>query len=193
MSPLEDALQALEVDVSTAVAERLQRYLDTLESWNRRMNLTALSGLERARRLVAEPLWVAATLSPRGHYVDVGSGNGSPAIPWLAAHAFARGAMVESRQRRAVFLQLAARRLALPASAYPQRLDAFVAAPPFPAADWVTLQGVRFTEEIHEQIRQIAAEHTQIVWFTHDRTPPAPPVQTLEIPGTDRCAMVFEA
>ena len=58
------------------------------------MNLTSLTGSTRIRRLVAEPLWVARQLSPTGRYLDIGSGNGSPAIPWHLACGFASATLV---------------------------------------------------------------------------------------------------
>src|SRR5690606_36567993 len=99
--------------VSPHQADQLLRYLDLLEHWNRRINLTALSGSMLVRRLVTEPVWAARQLGAGGRYLDIGSGNGSPAIPWLIVSGFAHGDLVEARQRRAVFLRLATARLGL--------------------------------------------------------------------------------
>ena len=152
------------------------------------MNLTSLEGFERALRLVAEPLWVARRLRPAGCYVDIGSGNGSPAVPWLILAGFQQAHLVEARKRKAVFLRQTVRKLdILEATVHPVRFDEF--APPA-RADWVTLQGVRLTSGLREQIAS-ALPGARIVWLTQRLPPPTPPTECLEIPGSDRCALVF--
>ena len=101
------------LSLSAARIRSIQRYVQTLEKWNRTMNLTALKGSALVRRLVVEPLWVAAELSPSGRYLDIGSGNGSPAIPWHILQEFVAVDLVESRRRRATFLQRAIREIGL--------------------------------------------------------------------------------
>jgi 16S rRNA (guanine527-N7)-methyltransferase len=105
------------VKVSAPVADRLWVYLDLLLRWNRKMNLTGFkeSDVDAAiDRLLIEPL-VAVRHIPSGAaaLIDVGSGNGSPAIPIkLAADSLAL-VMVESKARKCAFLREAIRALDL--------------------------------------------------------------------------------
>ncbi len=53
-----------------------------LQKWSRRMNLTGLKDESMiARRHFLEPIAIADLLDDRGRLVDLGSGNGFPAVP----------------------------------------------------------------------------------------------------------------
>ena len=192
---LANQLHALDLNLDDAVIRGLGGYIRILEHWNRTINLTGLRGAELVRRLVAEPLWVAARLAPAGSYLDIGSGNGSPAIPWLLACGFDRADLVESRMRRAVFLRRTAAELGLGhAHVHCARFDEFLDGPDSEAVapGWVTLQGVRLTRELMDEIARAGGVGTRIVWLTKDPAPPLPPLETLQIPNSDRCAVVFQ-
>ena len=97
------------------VLERLGVYVELLQRWNARMNLTALddddAGLDR---LVIEPLVAARHLSTvRGALIDIGSGGGSPAIPLKVAVPGVSLLMVEAKTRKTAFLREAVRQLEL--------------------------------------------------------------------------------
>ena len=193
---MESQLRMLDLTLDEPTLGALRSYIHTLEHWNRSMNLTALEGVALARHLVVEPLWVAAQLAPGGRYIDIGSGNGSPAIPWLLARKFYRVDLVESRRRRAAFLrQLVAELKLATVHVHPMRFKEFLAeqSESDGATDWVTLQGVGFTPELRDEILSMSGTNTRIVWLTRDPDPPMTPIETLEIPGSDRCAVVFRA
>ena len=170
---------------------KLLRYIAELERWNRTINLTALEGAVLIRRLVVEPLWALEQLSPSGRYVDIGSGNGSPAVPWYICAAFVAAALVESRTRRATFLRQTSRQLGLEGVTVHRGRFEDVASELQPA-DWVTLQGVKLTPQLLDQLRPIAPHRTTAVWLTKDVEPPVSPSRVLEIPFSDRLALVFE-
>lgn len=187
---LRSELLRLGLTLSPDRAGILSRYIGELEHWNQSMNLTGLAGAELIRRLVAEPLWVADRLRPEGRYLDIGSGNGSPAIPWHVVCAFPNAVLVESRQRRATFLQRLIKRLEMDdITVRRARFEAvrFELAP----VDWVTLQGVTLTAEILENIRSASGNHTKIVWLTRATEAPGKPEACIEIPDSDRQALVF--
>ena len=100
------------VRVDDDVAARLASYVELLERWNRRMNLTALhddeSGLDR---LIVEPLVAARYLPDVGRLTDIGSGGGSPAIPLGLFRPGLQIRLVESKTRKTAFLREAIRRL----------------------------------------------------------------------------------
>lgn len=107
----------LAVDPETA--RRLAAYVTLLLRWNERMNLTALDERERGiNRLVIEPLLAARRIpSASRSVIDVGSGNGSPAIPIRIARPELFLRMVEAKGRKAAFLREAVRRLDLDGTA----------------------------------------------------------------------------
>lgn len=99
------------VELSAAQISALERHYELLLHWNRRMNLTTVTRLpEAALRHYSESLFLAARLS-RGEAVDVGSGAGFPGIPVAITRPDCRVTLVESHQRKAVFLREASRGL----------------------------------------------------------------------------------
>ena len=188
---LASQLRELDLSVNKDTLAGLENYTRTLERWNRSINLTALEGGALVRHLVAEPLWVAAQLDPGGRYIDIGSGNGSPAIPWVLAHKFLRADLVESRRRRAVFLRELSRQLDLSVvQIHPVRFNEFLNEMA-EGVDWITLQGVRFTTDLWRDVRSVSGPETRIVWMTSDKSHSIVPSQTLKIPGSNRSALVF--
>lgn len=109
--------------------DQLERYFDLLQRWNRTINLTALPldpVTETAiDRLFVEPLAAAhfiatSPLVPQSgpqsrcpRWIDLGSGGGSPAIPMKIALQELELLMVESRSRKAAFLNEVIRALDL--------------------------------------------------------------------------------
>ena len=112
--------RAERVGVATAaeVRDRLEGYFHLLARWNVRINLTALPldppTPEAIDRLLIEPLVAATWAETPLIWYDVGSGGGSPAIPFKIVHSRAKLTMVESRTRKAAFLREAVRTLELP-------------------------------------------------------------------------------
>jgi 16S rRNA (guanine(527)-N(7))-methyltransferase RsmG len=89
----------------------LERHYRVLLQWNARMNLTTVVDLPAAAtRHYGESLFLASKLSD-GRVVDVGSGAGFPGIPVAIARPDCAVDLVESNQRKAVFLREATRGL----------------------------------------------------------------------------------
>ena len=102
-------------NISDELAERLCAYLELLQRWNERMNLTALGDSDEALdRLIVEPL-VAVHQLPAGEprVMDIGSGGGSPAVPMKLAVPGIAMRMVEAKTRKAAFLRDVVRQLEL--------------------------------------------------------------------------------
>ena len=100
--------------IPESVLSRLTRYYDLLRRWNAKINLTSLSEPDEAiDRLLLEPLAASQHIPSGVRLIDLGSGGGSPAIPLALGCAASRLVMVESRGRKAAFLQEAVRHLEL--------------------------------------------------------------------------------
>jgi 16S rRNA (guanine527-N7)-methyltransferase len=130
------------------LVERLESYYRLLESWNARINLTALdlaNGPDSTiDRLLVEPL-VAARHVPEGaRVIDVGSGGGSPAIPLQLARPDLQLTLVEAKVRKCAFLREAGRHLELEIVVENSRYESLLARPDLhEALDVVTMRAVR--------------------------------------------------
>ena len=151
---LETELRIFQLDLPSQQRLLLARYCDELTHWNKRFNLTALSGSNLVRRLVVEPAWIALQLKPTGVLADIGSGNGSPAIPFHAVSQLKETHLIEARTKRTVFLRhLATSLQLLGLTVHRGRFDDV--APRLGPVDWVTLQGIALSEELVETMRQM--------------------------------------
>ena len=112
------------LDVSRETIDKFQAYLTLLEKWQRRINLVANSTLAEAwQRHILDSGQLAALYPPQTTRVmDVGSGAGFPGLV-LAIMGGVTVDLVESDQRKAVFLSTVIRELGLPAKVHNQRIE----------------------------------------------------------------------
>lgn len=100
--------------VTEEQAAVLERHYELLCKWNKVLNLTRIEGVEEAvQRHYCEALFLAEVL-PAGvglRVADIGSGAGFPGFPLAVARPEAEVTLIESHQRKAVFLREAARGL----------------------------------------------------------------------------------
>lgn len=102
------------VSLSHGQLVQLYDHYALLDRWNKKMNLTSVEpGAETVIRHYCESLFFAAHLGdPAGSLADVGSGAGFPGVPIAILKPNWKVALVESNQRKAVFLREATRSLA---------------------------------------------------------------------------------
>lgn len=105
-------------DVPADVLSNLAAYVELLAKWNRKINLTALPvdplSDDAVDRLIVEPVLAARRVEAGDRLVlDVGSGGGSPAIPFMLASPGVRLIMVEVKVRKCAFLREALRQLSI--------------------------------------------------------------------------------
>jgi 16S rRNA (guanine(527)-N(7))-methyltransferase RsmG len=93
--------------------DALEAHYKLLTQWNRRLNLTRIESVEDAVRLHYCESLLLGTKLPAGslRIVDVGSGAGFPGIPIAILRPECSITLVESRQRKGVFLREASRNL----------------------------------------------------------------------------------
>jgi 16S rRNA (guanine(527)-N(7))-methyltransferase RsmG len=93
--------------------DQLEKHHISLTRWNERLNLTRIRELtESVQFHYCESLFLGQFLPPGSHrIVDVGSGGGFPGIPVAILRPECEITLVESHQRKAVFLREASREL----------------------------------------------------------------------------------
>jgi 16S rRNA (guanine527-N7)-methyltransferase len=128
------------LDMSEVQISQLYQHYETLIRWNQRMNLTTVQpGPEMVIRHYCESLFFAAHL-PAAHgkicVLDLGSGAGFPGIPTAILKPDWQLTLVESNQRKAVFLRESSRYL-LNISVLAQRMESVLA-----RGDWIVARAV---------------------------------------------------
>jgi 16S rRNA (guanine(527)-N(7))-methyltransferase RsmG len=129
------ALSELQLDL-------LEGHYTSLARWNERLNLTRILGVADAVQFhYCESLFLARFLPPGSHrIVDVGSGGGFPGIPAAILRPECEITLVESHQRKSVFLCEASRQLSN-VTVIPKRAEDLEG--PF---DWVISRAVKPSE-----------------------------------------------
>jgi 16S rRNA (guanine(527)-N(7))-methyltransferase RsmG len=187
---LETELHRLQLELTPEQISTLTLYCDELARWNTKINLTGLKDAELVRRLVVEPAWLAKRLKMTGKLADVGSGNGSPAIPLHVVAGLSETHLIEARARRAAFLRHIVNLLNLKhVVVHRMRLEADT---DLSKVDWVSVQGVALTTELFNVIKKMSFPTTRIVWITSEPSPPIPPVEVLRVPFTKTEVLIFQ-
>ena len=101
------------VELTAEQVAALEGHYELLLRWNRSVNLTSISGLEETvERHYCESLFLGASLpAGRLRIADIGSGAGFPGFPVAVLRPDCSVTLIESHQRKAVFLREASRAL----------------------------------------------------------------------------------
>jgi len=99
--------------LSSEQLDALQAHYDLLRRWNRVLNLTAIDDVrEAADRHYGESLFLASHLPGEVlRIADIGSGPGFPGFPVAVVRPECTVTLIESHQRKAVFLREASRNM----------------------------------------------------------------------------------
>jgi 16S rRNA (guanine527-N7)-methyltransferase len=99
--------------LSESQLQQLEEHFSSLSRWNARLNLTRIRDVEDSVRFhYCESLFLGRSL-PAGplSIVDVGSGGGFPGVPVAILRPECEVTLVESHQRKSVFLRESSRQL----------------------------------------------------------------------------------
>ena len=146
---LTDRARLADVRLDAKARDQLQTYFSLLARWNEAVNLTSLPVKaptdDTIDRLLVEPLAAARHVEDSAiTWVDVGSGAGSPALPLKILRPLADLVMVESKARKAAFLNEAVRRLGLKGARVDnQRFEQYAAGEEPGTVHLVTIRAVR--------------------------------------------------
>lgn len=110
MNEFEESLRSNQsvfgLDLASEVISKLGAYYSLLLRWNPRLHLVApCSPEEFATRHVLESLMLLKHLPPDATVADIGSGAGLPIIPCLIARPDLKATLIESSQKKSVFLR----------------------------------------------------------------------------------------
>jgi 16S rRNA (guanine(527)-N(7))-methyltransferase RsmG len=188
---LETELLRFQLELTTEQKSTLTRYGEELVRWNTKINLTGLKDADLVRRLIVEPVWIGEKMKLTGTLVDVGSGNGSPAIPLHIVSGLSEMHLIEARAKRAAFLRHMVHFLELK-EVVVHRMRLEEAGADLRRVDWVSLQGVALTAELVAIIRKKCSPTTRVVWITSEPSAPIPPVEILHVPFTRTEVLIFQ-
>jgi 16S rRNA (guanine(527)-N(7))-methyltransferase RsmG len=160
------------VSLTPRVSASLEIYYRLLATWNQKINLSGLNlsepTPEALDRLLIEPL-VAARHVPAGasRMIDIGSGGGSPAIPFALAVPDMRLVMVESKTRKSVFLREVTRALEMvQADVLTARYEELLARPDLHEAhDLLTIRAVRIETRVLMSLQAFVRPGGQLFLF----------------------------
>jgi 16S rRNA (guanine527-N7)-methyltransferase len=102
--------QGLLTIADASTREHLGRYLDSLQHWSKKINLTGAQTREAAFETLILPVLGAESLL-EDPVIDVGSGNGSPGLILAALRPDLSFTLLEPRAKRWAFLREAAREM----------------------------------------------------------------------------------
>jgi 16S rRNA (guanine527-N7)-methyltransferase len=124
------------IPVSRETTARLDRFVEVLLDWQKRMNLIAPSTEPILwTRHIADSLQLLALAPGAKRWADLGSGGGFPGLVLACALADTPGAqvhLVESKMKKAAFLREAAESTGAPAVVHAERIEDFVKHAPHP-------------------------------------------------------------
>lgn len=112
------------VELSPETLARLGMYYSLLSRWNDRLHLVApCSAEEFATRHVLESLVLLEHLPHGAKIADIGSGGGLPIIPCVIARPDLAATLIESSQKKAVFLREALKEVGRKATVIARRFE----------------------------------------------------------------------
>ena len=159
------------LDLEAWSVERLLAYFELLRRWNRRLNLTGLSvedaSDESIDRLLIEPVLARRHVGSDETVIDVGSGGGSPIIPFaLGLEPCPWLTLVESRSRKSTFLREALREVGLEGRVVTARFEELGGHQEEAGAHAaLTIRAVRTDHELWRTAHRVLASGGRVYWF----------------------------
>jgi len=148
---LESNQSLFQVELSSDARTRLSAYYSLLTRWNARLHLVApCSPEEFATRHVLESLMLLKHLPEGAKIADIGSGAGLPIVPCLIARPDLQATLIESSQKKSVFLREALKSVARQATIIARPFEEV----PTPDVSFVTCRALdQFIEKVPDIMR----------------------------------------
>jgi 16S rRNA (guanine527-N7)-methyltransferase len=163
-SAIEKHAPLYDVQLTATAIMHLREYYEQVISWNARLHLVApCSPAEFATRHVLESLLASVYLSEDARVVDVGSGAGLPIIPCLIVRPHLRATLIDSSQKKAIFLREALQRVGAQEAA--KVIAGRFEKTPAPEADYLTCRALdRFIEMLPSLIEWSSRVNTLLLF-----------------------------
>ena len=178
---LSSRMASYDLALSAETLSQLGEYYRLLTRWNDRLHLVAPCEPEEfATRHVLESLVLLKHLPQNAKVVDVGSGAGLPIIPCLIARADLEATLIESSQKKAVFLREALNAVGRKATIVARRFEEIET----PAVSFVTCRALdQFVTKLPELIEWAPKGSTLLLFGGAELLPEA---KKFLLPGSDR-------
>ena len=153
-----------DVALTAEAIDGLSHYYELLSLWNSRVHLVApCSPAEFATRHVLESLVLLKHLPLDANIAEVGAGGGLPIVPCLIVRSDLRAVLIESSQRKAVFLREALTRTGISsrASIINERFENVAR----PSVEFVTCRALERFEEMLPNLFAWAPLKTTLLLF----------------------------
>jgi len=147
---------------------RLLGYLELLEKWNQRINLTSSKQSEAICVLLHEAIW-AADLYHAGnsYHLDIGSGAGFPALIMRILNQDMKLDLVESRGKKAAFLETVIQEIGLTETrVFNGRLQDYLKNCSRDSWDCISWKGVKLNGDDLSLLAQLSKVDTEF-WLFH--------------------------
>ncbi|HEX5965199.1 MAG TPA: 16S rRNA (guanine(527)-N(7))-methyltransferase RsmG [Pyrinomonadaceae bacterium] len=151
-----------EIDLASETLSGLSAYYSVLTRWNARLHLVApCSPEEFATRHVLESLMLLKHLPQDAKIADIGSGAGLPIIPCLIARPDLHATLIESSQKKSVFLREALSAVGRHATIIARPFEEV----PTPDVSFITCRALdQFIEKIPDIIRWAPPESSLLLF-----------------------------
>jgi 16S rRNA (guanine527-N7)-methyltransferase len=140
---LREGIAALSLPVDAAAVARLVRFADLLLTWNRKVNLTAITDpREMAEKHFLDSLVLLPALAERKNLLDIGSGAGLPGMAVACARLDLQVTCCDSVGKKVAFVKAAAVELGVPVRGLAVRASGDPAKDGLPISDAVVSRAV---------------------------------------------------
>ena len=175
---------SFDLTLSDETLAQLREYYILLSRWNDRLHLVApCTPEEFATRHILESLLLVKHLPENAKIADVGSGGGLPIVPCLIARGDLEATLIESSQKKAVFLREALNATGKSASIVARRFEEIDA----PDVSFVSCRALeQFTSKVSQLIKWAPKRATLLLFGGETLREKLPNAKALLIPGSEK-------
>ncbi len=162
------------VDLPESTLEKLENLDRILLRWSQTIGLIGFrTEAERIRRYFAEALAAAKWLPRTGRALDIGSGGGTPGLPFAIARPELSWTLLEPQRRRRLFLEEAVRELAIENVVVTE--ERFEAPSPVAASrslEVISCRGVRLSRKDLDAVASSLSAGGRFLWWSGEERAP---------------------
>jgi 16S rRNA (guanine527-N7)-methyltransferase len=172
------------LDLPVETLAQLGEFFSLLTRWNDRLHLVAPCSPEQfATRHVLESLMLLQHLPENAKIADVGSGAGLPIVPCLIARRDLKATLIESSEKKAVFLREALNSAGPTASIIARRFEEIEA----PDVEFVSCRALdQFANKVSTLIEWAPRGATLLLYGGHSLREQLPDAQEFLMPHSEK-------